>query len=147
MFSEEVMKYNKTFFIEIKKVFMSQFPNEPAYVIDTYLYMIITHWPQLLLSLNKTISPIRLSLVFDSDIEHMEMIENLIGILFPRRFMIKIVSHFTSLKELKNIIDKQLVVTNICDLNLPRKDIIVTSLYPSENELEKLRDYYENDAN
>lgn len=146
MFSEEVMKYNKTFFIEIKKVFMSQFPNEPAYVIDTYLYMIITHWPQLLLSLNKTISPIRLSLVFDSDIEHMEMIENLIGILFPRRFMIKIVSHFTSLKELKNIIDTQLVVTNICDLNLPRKDIIVTSLYPSENELEKLRDYYENDA-
>ncbi|MGF2118326.1 hypothetical protein [Enterococcus casseliflavus] len=140
------MKYNKTFFIEIKKVFMSQFPNEPAYVIDTYLYMIITHWPQLLISLNKMISQIRISLVFDSDIEHMEMIGNLIEILFPRRFTIKIVSHFTRLEELKNIIDTQLVVTNICDLNIPKKDIIVISLYPSENELKMLREYYENNV-
>lgn len=145
-FSDEIMKHNETFFRAVKSIFMTQFSNEPTYVIDKYLYIIISHWPQLLLSLNNIINEIPLSLVFDSDIEHMEMIENLVGLLFPRMFSIKIVCHFKNLKELPDIIDTQLVVTNISGLNIPKKDIIITSLYPSKNELKKLMKYYENNT-
>jgi len=104
--------------------------------------MLITHWPDLLLSLQKNQEKLPVSLFFDSDSAHTFMIKNILELSFPNMFLFTVEQNYASLSDLENRPLHQLVITNIPNLTLPNKETICISLYPTDRELENIYHYY-----
>lgn len=143
-FVSEVSKANSQFTTRLKILFYSYFPEAEDYTINSFIYILYTHWNNLFSLLRQQAKKVSISLVFDSDTEHMYFIKNLIETVFRDLFTIKVIDNFKSLSELKNCISTSFIVTNIDNLDLPNQDIIHFSMYPTNSELENLYSVYEN---
>ncbi len=84
--------------------------------------MIITHWEDFILSITYKMNRIPLALLFNSDIEHMNMLKILIEEKFPRRFDINILNSFIRTDNLNfSNLPYALILTNIENLNVDDK--------------------------
>ena len=142
-FVENVSKVNKKFMKFIIESIYSRFPHISEYELNTYIYIMVTHWPNLLTSLQKSSTKLPVSIIVDTDIEHAYMIQNIIQTKYPDRFSIDILTDFKALSELPYRTIEDTVITTINDLMISNKKIFCVSIFPTHEELERIYDYYE----
>ncbi|MBE9909347.1 helix-turn-helix domain-containing protein [Enterococcus casseliflavus] len=141
-FLTRLSDHNNGILTVLKTIFKENINVMEEYELNTYLYMLITHWPDLLLSLQKNQEKLPVSLVFDSDSAHIFMIKNILELSFPNMFLFTVEQNYIHLSDLENRTLHQLVITNIPNLTLPNKETICISLYPTDRELENIYHYY-----
>lgn len=143
IFIREASKFNSSFIQSLQDLFGTVYPHLKTHVLHTYIYILITHWPKLLSELRKNAEKLAISLVFDSDSEHLDMIKELIQTIFPHKFSVTVINTFENLTQLPTIVSDEIIVTNIQGLVVSDKTIISFSLYPTTEELENLFACYE----
>ncbi|MCZ4370063.1 hypothetical protein O3Q50_13500 [Enterococcus lactis] len=112
------------------------------YQIYNIAYIIITHWENLILSINPKKFRIKLALVFNSDIEHMNFLKILIEEEFPRRFDIQIITEFSNLNELDfSRLPYSLFITNIENLTIKNKDVYCMDFFLTKKDRDFLSKY------
>lgn len=115
------------------------------YQVYSIAYMIITHWEDFILSITYKMNRIPLALLFNSDIEHMNMLKILIEEKFPRRFDINILSSFIRTDNLNfSNLPYALILTNIENLNVDDKCVYCTELFLNDKDWNFLSDYHKN---
>jgi hypothetical protein len=141
-FLTKLSDHNKGILTVLETIFKQNLQVMEEYELNTYLYILITHCPDLLLSLQKRQEKLPVSLVFDSDSAHISMIKNILELSFPNMFLFIVEQDYKKLSDLENRTLHQLVITNIPDLTLPNTETICISLYPTDIELERIHNYH-----
>lgn len=96
--------------------------------INTFFYMLITHWPNLAHSIENKIPVFSVAMFFNTDIEHVIMLQDRLSYYFRHRMKFTIVNSLT-ITDLKNSINQfDILLTNIFNLDMHNVRIIVLPL-------------------
>lgn len=124
------------------EVFFSKisFKNDP---LNSYLYMIITHWKDLYLELENRSPVLNIGLFYSTDIEHMTMVKDQIQFRFNKKFKIEILTYPIFKNFETNARDKDLIITDIPGLTQKELTVLCFPIYPKSSDWAKLHQFYE----
>lgn len=143
-FIEKLTLYNEEFSLYIQKelVKLDLSPSCQNYNSYALPYVLVSHWKNLAFQLQKNKDPIKVLLFFDSDIEHMEFIKELLSERFNHKLDIQIADVLV-FKELKKRVKKyDLLITNIPGIELESIEIICMSMYPNSLDFYNINQFY-----
>lgn len=144
-FLDTLTEYNEEFIIYMNKNLVQLGIEKNKQNGDIYAlpYILVTHWKNLAIQLQKSKPKILVGLLFDSDIEHMLFIKDLLSNKFAYQLDIVLIENLQIKKLEKNIGKLDLIVTNVPELNINFHEIICTSMYPSPSDLYKIEQRYQ----
>lgn len=125
--------------------FYFYFKKMEEYELNSYLYLLLTHWIELTSIIEKKKNKIKISLIFDTDIEHISMLRHDISFRLYNQCIIDIppLSELEHTTYLSNNYD--LVITNISGIEVEHTKVICFSMYPSISDwIEIIELYYKN---
>lgn len=111
--------------------------------LNSYLYMIISHWKNLYLEIENRTPVLTIGLFYSTDIEHMTMMKDAIQFKFNNRFEIEILSDPIFKNFEKKARDKDLIITNIPGLANKELTVVCFPIYPKSSDWAKLHQFYE----
>lgn len=103
-------------------------------------YLLATHWPSLLEKIKENAPKISIGVFFDSDIEHAQMIADLIS-QHSKMSVQVLVTPLSSMQALGSLCLNQnisLLLTNIPHLNVPCQEMICIQEYPTARDLRNI---------
>lgn len=130
MVSNEIMFFFKKTNIEIK-------------AINSYLYILFTHWRALSILIRESQPVLEVGIFFNTDMEHMSMIKEEIMFRFSNRFKVEILNNLTISDFLKNARHKDLIITNISGLEQKHFKVVCFPMYPKNSDWEKVYRVYD----
>lgn len=96
--------------------------------INSFFYMLITHWPNLAHSIENKIPVFSVAMFFNTDIEHVRMLQDRLSYFFQHRLKFTIINSLT-ISDLKNSINQyDILLTNIFNIDMNNVRIIVLPL-------------------
>ena len=112
--------------------------------IEAIIYVLITHWENLLYTIQFSYPKFTIGVWMDTDIEHMKFIADIINKKQYSRFTCEPINCLTYQDALVKFDDYDLIVTNISDLKHTNHRVVSIDIYPSIKDLQKLfRVYFE----
>lgn len=110
--------------------------------IEAIIYVLITHWEELLYTIQFSYPKFKIGVWMDTDVEHINFITNIINKKQYSRFNCEAITCQTYPEALKKFDDYDLIVTNISNLQNNKHRIVSVDIYPSANDFQKLYRVY-----
>lgn len=130
----------------IKKTISEVFSSEEIEIhsMNSYLYIILTHWKNLYIELLKNVPTRTMGLFYNTDYEHMQLLKDEINSRLPFYYEIDIIN-VTNLKQLDDIGHKyELILTDIPNLEIVNSTVYCLSVNMLQNDWERLIDFHKN---
>lgn len=127
--SDDIPTFYKSVYDSLKEVFKDTLTNQDEQAL---MYIVFTHWSHLFVSVNMINRNIKVGIFTDSNIEHSQMISDVINSHFKKDLNTIIIESLclTSLKEEMNTLD--VLITNVPGLTHDKSKIICFSEYPTK---------------
>lgn len=143
-FLDGLTEGNKEFLNYVNKqlIQLQLIDNKQAYDSYALPYILVTHWKNLALELQKNSHKMRVGLFFDSDTEHTLFIKNILDAKFKYKLDIHLIE-VLKLKEINNeSLNLNLIITNIPGLDIKFTESICISMYPNSVDFYNIEQFY-----
>lgn len=110
--------------------------------INGFFYMLITHWPDLTHSIEQSIPVFSAALFFNTDIEHIKMLQDRLSYTFDHRITFTIIDALTISDLQKQAVHYDLLVTNLFGINIKKTKLVVLPLAMKYFDLNKIEQIY-----
>lgn len=112
--------------------------------INSFFYMLITHWPDLANEIEKSIKVFSVGVFFSSDIEHTKMLYDQLSHLFQDRLNFTIINALTVNELKKQAKNYDILLTDLFNVYIKDTVTIVLPLAPHPSEFKKIDTVYRN---
>lgn len=116
--------------------FFPQLSNENEY--HAIVYILLTHWPKLVDRAYETASSVRVGILFDSDVEHAQLVPDILNIDSDIKINIVILSPIPWVEYDSVLQNVDVLVTNIPEFSSVSSAVICVQEYPSEQDSENV---------
>lgn len=110
--------------------------------INNFFYMLITHWPDLAHGIEKSIPVFSGALFFDTDTEHVKMLQDRLSYFFQDRLNFTILESLTLSELKKSATQYDMLLTNLFDIELKKTRVVVLPLALQTSDLKKIDEVY-----
>lgn len=110
--------------------------------INSFFYMMITHWPDLAHSIEKKIPVFSVAMFFNTDIEHVTMLQDRLSYFFQHRMNFTILNSLTISDLKKTVHQHDLLLTNLFNLDIKTIRTIVLPLAIKTSHFKLIDDVY-----
>lgn len=110
--------------------------------INNFFYMLITHWSDLAHGIEKKIKIFSVGLFFNTDIEHMKMLEYQLSYFFKNRLTFTIINALTVNELKKSLRNYDILLTNLFNIKTKDTKVIVLALSLHTSDLKKIDNAY-----
>ena len=119
-----------------------QFPKIQKYELNSYIYIFITHWIGLTTVLEEKKQKLKILLMFDTDVEHVSMLQHDIYIRLYKNCIIEVKPLYDFNNGIHHSINYDLVLTNIPAIEIKSTKVICFSMYPSKMDWIEINELY-----
>jgi hypothetical protein len=129
-------------FVESKIINHPNFKEYSESEKEEIIYILLTHWNELLFAIQDTQPLFTVGLCMTADVEHSELIANMLNRKFYRRFDFQVIQ-FTNYQDASDQFDNyDVILTNVSNMVYKDKTIICIDLYPSMKDYTKIYNLY-----
>ncbi len=111
--------------------------------LNEMAYLVITHWPEFVQKIQKKAPAVHIGYFFDSDIEHAQMISNIIKRISIVKVKDIIIMATCSNELYKSCKQIDVLITNIPGMLIPDTEVICIQEYPSPGDFSNIIDTIE----
>lgn len=129
-------------FVESKIINHPNFKEYSESEKEEIIYILLTHWNELLFAIQDTQPLFTVGLCMTADVEHSELIANMLNRKFYRRFDFQVIQ-FTNYQDASDQFDNyDVILTNVSNMVYKDKTIVCIDLYPSMKDYTKIYNLY-----
>ncbi|EPM6849804.1 helix-turn-helix domain-containing protein [Enterococcus faecalis] len=132
LFVKQMMHNHSDLILFIQNQFNSYFENIEEHSINSFIYILVTHWKELINCIEQNKTKVTIALIYDTDDEHINMLESDISTHLHHHCIIqKEPMHF--LYSPNHLYNKKydLIITNIPGIDISEIKVLCLPIYPS----------------
>ncbi|AUJ86526.1 helix-turn-helix domain-containing protein [Enterococcus sp. CR-Ec1] len=132
LFVKQMSHNHSNLILFIQNQFNSYFKNIEEHSINSFTYILVTHWKELINYIEQNKTKITIALIYDTDIEHIDMLEADISTHLHHHCIIQKESiHF--LHSPHHLYNKKydLIITNVPGIDISEIKVLCLPIYPS----------------
>lgn len=143
-FINYIKVYNPDLLLYITSQFKKNFKNVNLedYHLNNYIYILISHWKDLYLSVENRSKAFTIGIFYNTDFEQNLMVKNILDFKFGNQVKSTVISKRNIQEVINSFPNYDLVITNISDL--PYNNILCFSSFPTKKDMDNVQHFMKN---